>query len=86
MIKGNGLYAVNGVYAPTTDAIDEIQKAEPLLLLSVRCGTSLNKCTSSESIVLTSLENDKVKKKRLGRGSNILRGFSKVHVENITSL
>ena len=70
MIKGNGIYAVNGVYAPTTNAIEEIQKTEPLLLPSVRCEGPFKKRTSPQSTI--SQENNEVKKKRLGKGSNIL--------------
>ena len=60
MIKGNGVYAVNGVYAPTTNAIDEIQKTEPLLLPSVRCEGPFKKRTSPQLLFENYLVNPRI--------------------------
>ena len=52
MIKGNGLYAVNGVYFPTQNGLDAIQNSEPLVLATklkfgLRNGVYTCTCPSS---------------------------------------
>jgi len=69
MIKGNGMYSVNGVYYVSQCAIESIQGSEPLLLYCKN--DSPDRAVSQRS--RNSLERiDSATKKRLGKGSNIL--------------
>lgn len=65
MIKSSGMYAVNGVYYATQRGIEALSKTEPLLLPTCNTGNS----NSQSGRCWKSLE---IKKKRVGKGSNIL--------------
>ena len=71
MIKGSGLYAVNGVYFPTQSGVEATKTSEPLLLpKSTTPQIDEMECTSAQASI--SWQNLITKKKRLGKGSNIL--------------
>ena len=67
MIKSNGMYAVNGVYYATQRGIEALSESEPLLLPNYN--TDEKHCNSQSGGSWKNLEG---KKKRVGKGSNIL--------------
>ena len=69
MIKGSGLYAVNGVYHPSQNGTEAINKSEPVMLPKNANDNGPGDCNSARNSNNVSLE---VKKKRLGKGCSVL--------------
>ena len=70
MIKGSGLYAVNGIYFPTQSGMEVINSSEPLML--PRSNSAIDEMKSTSAQASISGNGLSIKKKRLGKGSNIL--------------
>ena len=70
MIKGSGMYAVNGIYHPTQKGTETVTKSDPLLLpIIYEKGTQSSKGVQSR---MQARENSEIKKKRIGKGCNVL--------------
>ena len=80
MIKGSGLYTVNGVYYVTPKGREALVESESLLLPDKSTdGKETSSATAQGGV---SLENLQAKKKRLGKGSNILTTVRKLLSES----
>ena len=78
MIKGSGLYTVNGVYYVTPKG-REVESESLLLPDKSTDGKETSSATAQGGV---SLENLQAKKKRLGKGSNILTTVRKLLSES----
>ena len=76
MIKSSGHYAVNGVYYPTQEGVRAMNDSDPFLL--PKCDHSVETATSSTALS----QNVVVKKKRLGKGTNIITTVRKLFAES----
>ena len=76
MIKSSGHYAVNGVYYPTQEGVHTMNNSDPFLLPT--CHYSVETPTTSSTALSESVP---AKKKRLGKGTNILTVVRKLFSE-----
>ena len=74
MIKSSGHYAVNGVYYPTQEGLQAINGSDPFLLPKINFTEEI---TSSSPV----LSHNSAKRKRLGKGTNILTTVRKLLLE-----
>ena len=79
MIKSSGLYAVNGVYYSTLKGRELVSNQEQLLLPKIDSNSPRSKASASSDTGLS--EDNEVKRKRVGKGSNILTIVRKLLAE-----
>ena len=77
MIKSSGHYAVNGVYYPTQEGVHAVNDSDPFILPKFDDGVE-TATTSSTALS----QNVALKKKRLGKGTNILNTVRKLFAES----